>query len=128
MRQRLDIKTPSLEAPIRTLSGGNQQKVVLARTLVAGSDVLICDEPTAGVDVGSRAEIYHLVAELAERGAGIVVVSSDVLELMGLCHRILVLREGQLVAEYEQGGATEEELVRAQLPRHREVMPALGGL
>lgn len=122
VRERLDIKTRSLEAPIWTLSGGNQQKVVLGRVLAAGSDVLVCDEPTAGVDVGARAEIYVLLAELARQGAAVVVVSSDVLELMGLCHRILVLREGRLIAEFGHGSVSEEELVRAQLPRHEEVM------
>jgi ABC-type sugar transport system ATPase subunit len=99
---------------------------VLGRILVAGSHVLICDEPTAGVDVGARAEIYVILAELAAEGAAIVVVSSDVLELMGLCHRILVLREGRLVAEFSHGSVSEEELVRAQLPRHQEVMEAAG--
>jgi ABC-type sugar transport system ATPase subunit len=127
IRQRLDIKTRSIEAPIGSLSGGNQQKVVLGRVLVVGSDVLVCDEPTAGVDVGARAEIYEILAELASGGAAIVVVSSDVLELMGLCHRILVLREGRIVHEFLQGSASEEELVRAQLPRHEEeVIEAAG--
>jgi ABC-type sugar transport system ATPase subunit len=126
IRRRLDIKARSVELPVRALSGGNQQKVVLGRILVAGSHVLICDEPTAGVDVGARAEIYVILAELAAEGAAIVVVSSDVLELMGLCHRILVLREGRLVAEFSHGSVSEEELVRAQLPRHQEVMEAAG--
>ena len=106
-----------------TLSGGNQQKVVLGRALAAGSEVLVCDEPTAGIDVGARAEIYALLAQLAAEGTGIVVVSSDVMELMGLCHRILVVREGRVVAEFGHGSTSEEELVRAQLPRHEEVMP-----
>jgi ABC-type sugar transport system ATPase subunit len=121
-RTRLEIRTPSVQAPVDSLSGGNQQKVVLARALAAGSEVLVCDEPTAGVDVGSRAEIYGILADLANRGSGIVVVSSDVLELLGLCHRVVVLTEGRVVAEFEHGRVTEEELVRAQLPRHEEVM------
>jgi ABC-type sugar transport system ATPase subunit len=120
---RLGIKTRSVEAPIWTLSGGNQQKVVLGRALAAGSDVLVCDEPTAGIDVGARAEIYTLLGQLAAAGTGILVVSSDVMELMGLCHRILVVREGRVVAEFGHGSTSEEELVRAQLPRHEEVMP-----
>jgi ABC-type sugar transport system ATPase subunit len=122
--QRLDIKTRSVEAPIWTLSGGNQQKVVLGRVLAAGSDVLVCDEPTAGIDVGARAEIYALLAQLAAQGTGIVIVSSDVVELMGLCHRILVVREGRVVAEFGHGSTSEEELVGVQLPRHEEVTPA----
>ena len=116
------MKTSSVEAPIWTLSGGNQQKVVLGRMLAAEVNVLVCDEPTAGVDVGSRAEIYAILAEMAKQGGAIVLVSSDILELMGLCHRILVLREGRIVAEYGHGEVTEEELVRAQLPRREEVM------
>jgi ribose transport system ATP-binding protein len=126
IRERLDIKTRSIEAPILTLSGGNQQKVVLGRVLVVGSDILVCDEPTAGVDVGARAEIYAILAELATQGAAIVVVSSDVLELMGLCHRILVMREGRIVHEFRHGSVSEQELVRAQLPGQEEVMRAAG--
>jgi ABC-type sugar transport system ATPase subunit len=120
--ERLGIKAPSLRAPIWTLSGGNQQKVVLGRVLAAQVDVLVCDEPTAGVDVGARAELYALLSEIASHGAAIVLVSSDALELMGLCHRILVLCEGRLVAEFDHGAVTEEELVRAQLPRREEVV------
>jgi ribose transport system ATP-binding protein len=129
IRQRLDIKTRSIEAPILTLSGGNQQKVVLGRVLVVGGEVLVCDEPTAGVDVGARAEIYEILVELARQGAAIVVVSSDALELMGLCHRILVMREGRIVHEFRHGSVSEEELVRAQLPmqeEEEEVMQAAG--
>jgi ABC-type sugar transport system ATPase subunit len=123
MRERLDIKTPSIEAPIWTLSGGNQQKVVLGRALAAEASVLVCDEPTAGVDVGARVEIYRFLAEVAARGSAIVLVSSDVLELIGMCHRVVVLREGRAVADFPQGSASEEDLVRAQLPRqHEEVI------
>ncbi len=120
IKQRLGVKTPSTRAPIWTLSGGNQQKVVLGRVLAAEVDVLVCDEPTAGVDVGARAEIYSFLAETAAQGRAIVLVSSDILELMGLCHRIVVLREGRLVAEYSHGSVSEEELVRSQLPRHEK--------
>lgn len=122
LKERLGVKASSLRAPIWTLSGGNQQKVVLGRVLAAEVDVLICDEPTAGVDVGARAEIYELLAEMAAHGAAIVLVSSDALELMGVCHRILVLREGRLVADFAHGTVTEEELVRKQLPGREEVV------
>jgi ribose transport system ATP-binding protein len=122
LKERLGIRAPSLRAPIWTLSGGNQQKVVLGRVLAAEVDVLVCDEPTAGVDVGARAEIYALLAEIAAEGTAIVLVSSDALELMGLCHRIVVLREGKLVADFPHGRVTEEELVRTQLPRREEVV------
>lgn len=122
VKTRLDVKAPSLRAPIWTLSGGNQQKVVLGRVLAAQVDVVVCDEPTAGVDVGARAEIYGLLAELAAQGTAIVLVSSDVLELMGLCHRIIVMRDGRIVEEFNHGAVSEEELVRAQLPRREEVV------
>ena len=105
-----------MTAPIRTLSGGNQQKVVLSRALCAGGRVLVCDEPTAGVDIGARGEIYAALATLAREGYGIVVSSSDMLELLGLCHRITVMREGRLVADLGAQQASEEELTRAQLP------------
>ena len=114
MMERLGIRTSSIEAPTRTLSGGNQQKTVLGRALLADATVLICDEPTAGVDVGARAEIYGVLARIAERGAGIVISSSDALELMGMCHRILVLSEGTIVREFTKDNVTEEELVRSQ--------------
>lgn len=116
---RLDIRPPRLDMPIRTLSGGNQQKVVLARVLCAGARILVCDEPTAGVDVGAREDIYVHFGALATEGMAIVVSSSDMLELLGLCHRIVVMREGRAVAELDAAATTEEELMRAQLPEGR---------
>ena len=113
---RFAIKTAGVSAPIRTLSGGNQQKVVLSRVLCAGTRVLVCDEPTAGVNIGARGEIYAAIADLASDGYGVVVSSSDMLELLGLCHRITVMREGRLAAELPAEGASEEALMRAQLP------------
>lgn len=113
---RFAIKAAGPSAPIRTLSGGNQQKVVLSRVLCAGTRVLVCDEPTAGVDIGARGEIYQALSELAAEGFGVVVSSSDMLELLGLCHRITVLREGRLALEVPADEATEESLMRAQLP------------
>src|SRR4051794_36571715 len=95
----------------RELSGGNQQKVVLARWLLRGCRVLLLDEPTRGVDVGAKAEIYRLIAELSATGIGIVVVSSEMEELMGLSTRILIMREGEFVAEVDGERATEVELL-----------------
>jgi ribose transport system ATP-binding protein len=94
------------------LSGGNQQKVVLARWLLHSSRVLLLDEPTRGVDVGARAEVYKVIAELAARGLGIVMVSSEIAELVGFCDRILVMREGEMVGEVSGDGATEESILR----------------
>lgn len=115
IRERIGVKTATLRAPITSLSGGNQQKAILGRCLFAGSDVLVCDEPTAGVDVGARAEIYRVLAELAAGGMAVLVTSSDNLELLGLCHRVLVVREGRVVGEFRAGEVGEEELMRVQL-------------
>ncbi len=93
----LDVRPPGVERPVRTLSGGNQQKVVLARWLLRECRVLLLDEPTRGVDVGARSEIYTLVRSLAARGMAVVVVSSEVEEVLGLVDRVLVVREGRIV-------------------------------
>jgi ribose transport system ATP-binding protein len=93
----LDVRPPGVERPVRTLSGGNQQKVVLARWLLRECRVLLLDEPTRGVDVGARSEIYALVRSLAARGMAVVVVSSEVEEVLGLVDRVLVVREGHIV-------------------------------
>jgi len=98
--QALDIRPRNVQTPARLLSGGNQQKVVLARWLAAGPRLFLLDEPTLGVDVGAREEIYALVAGLAESGVGVIVSSSDLSELLGLCDRIVVLFRGQVVGEY----------------------------
>src|SRR5690606_6340466 len=94
---QLDVRPPDATRPVRTLSGGNQQKVVLARWLLQGCTVLLLDEPTRGVDVGARSEIYGLVHRLAAEGAAILLVSSEVPEVLGLAHRVLVVREGRVV-------------------------------
>jgi ABC-type sugar transport system ATPase subunit len=115
IREQIGVKTATLDHGITTLSGGNQQKAILGRCLFAGSDVLVCDEPTAGVDVGARAEIYGVIASLAADGLSVLLSSSDSLELLGMCHRVLVVRQGQIVAEFASGAVTEEELMRVQL-------------
>ena len=100
------------ERIVRELSGGNQQKVVLARWLLRRCRVLLLDEPTRGVDVGARTEIYRLIAELAGAGLGVLMVSSELEELAGICSRVLVMRDGRLVAEVDGAEATELELLR----------------
>ena len=97
---------------VRLLSGGNQQKVVLARWLLHECRVLLLDEPTRGVDIATKAEIYRIISDLAEAGLGVLVVSSEIEELVGICTRILVMRDGELVAEVEGTKATERELLR----------------
>ena len=105
------IMAPSASAPVGTLSGGNQQKVLLARALLPGPKVLLLDEPTVGVDVGAKAEIYRLIAALAERGVAIVVVSSEFAELLALSHRVLVMRDGRVSGECDAAVTDEPQLL-----------------
>ena len=107
---RLGIRAAGVEAPLRTLSGGNQQKVVLARALAHRPRVLLLDEPTRGIDVGARFEIYAVIDRLVQDGVAVVVASSELLELLGLCDRILVLHERAIAGELARDDATEERL------------------
>ncbi|PYV16255.1 MAG: sugar ABC transporter ATP-binding protein [Acidobacteria bacterium] len=107
----LRIKTPGLDAPVRNLSGGNQQKAILARWLFTRSRFLIFDEPTRGVDVGAKAEIYRLITDLAGEGRGVLVISSELPEVLGLCHRIYVMRDGAIAGEFGVAEATQELLL-----------------
>ncbi len=106
----------------RQLSGGNQQKVVLARWLLRESRILLLDEPTRGVDVAGKAELYGIISDLAGRGFGVVVVSSEIEELCGLCSRILVMREGELVADLVGSETTELEVLRHAMPGTQEMV------
>ena len=101
--ERLRVRAPSMDTVVAGLSGGNQQKIVLARWLAAKSRVLILDEPTRGVDVGAKAEIHGLIGELANQGAGILLISSELPEVLTLSQRILVLRAGRIVGEVTAG-------------------------
>ncbi len=109
---RLRVKTPSLDALTAGLSGGNQQKIALAKWLARSCDVLIIDEPTRGVDVGAKAEIYQLLDELACEGKALLVISSELPELIGLCRRILVMRAGRLAGEVARADFSEAALMR----------------
>ena len=109
--ERLGIKVRDPESPIRNLSGGNQQKVVLAKWLDSKAEIFIFDEPTHGIDVGAKEEVYGLLHELAESGKGVVFISSEFPELVGTCNRVLVMREGRLVGEFEGDAVTESALV-----------------
>jgi len=116
--QQLSIKTPSPATPVRNLSGGNQQKVILARWLSESIKVLLLDEPTRGIDVGARAEIYRIVQELAGSGVAVLMVSSDLPEVLGISDRMLVMREGQISREFSRREANEEDVLRHALPVH----------
>ncbi len=107
------VKCRDLEQNIVELSGGNQQKVLLGRWMAAGAEVIIFDEPTKGIDVGTKSEIYTLMRNLAQAGVGVIVVSSELPEVLAVCDRILVFAEGEVQAEYLAADATEENLVRA---------------
>ncbi|HEY0798625.1 MAG TPA: sugar ABC transporter ATP-binding protein [Candidatus Baltobacteraceae bacterium] len=107
----LSIRTPSTEQIVRNLSGGNQQKVVLAKWLIGDARIYLFDEPTRGIDVGAKAEIYALMVALLERGAGIVMVSSELPEVLGMSHRILVVREGRIRAEFSHAEATPDKVI-----------------
>jgi len=110
--KRLAVKAASLEQPVATLSGGNQQKVVLAKEILGNPRLLLLDEPTRGVDVGAKGEIYARLRALAAQGLGILVASSEMPELIGLCDRIVVLRQGRNVAEFI-GGVDEHTVLAA---------------
>jgi ribose transport system ATP-binding protein len=113
---RFAIRTPSVRQTVRNLSGGNQQKVVLAKVLSAQPRVLLLDEPTRGIDVNARREIYGLIDELKRQGLAIVVVSSELPELLGIADRIMVMCEGRKTAEFGRSEATEEAVMRAAVP------------
>jgi inositol transport system ATP-binding protein len=111
MREALRIKTPSLLQRVKHLSGGNQQKVVLSRWLLTEPEILILDEPTRGIDVGAKAEIYRLMVELARSGKAIVMISSELPEVLGMCDRVMVMHEGDKVGELMRGEATQERIL-----------------
>ena len=108
----MHTKTPSQSTKIRALSGGNQQKVILGRWLLTEPDVLLLDEPTRGIDVGAKYEIYQLILDLANKGKTVIMVSSEMPELLGVCDRIVVMSGGQVAGEVDAGNTTQEEIMR----------------
>ena len=111
MIQKIDIKTPSTKQLVKNLSGGNQQKVVLAKWFSRDCDIYIFDEPTRGIDVGAKIEIYRLMESLAKNGAGIIMISSELPELLNISDRILVMRNGAIAKEFPKGTATAEAVL-----------------
>lgn len=112
MIKRLNVKVSTASQPIRLLSGGNQQKAIIARWLLSDPEILILDEPTRGIDVGSKSEIYKLISDLADRGLGIILISSEMPELLNLSDRIYVIRDGRIVSEYTHKEADQEKLIK----------------
>jgi ABC-type sugar transport system ATPase subunit len=111
LAEALDIRTDKFEKPVGFLSGGNQQKCVLAKCLGTRAQIFLLDEPTRGIDIGAKIGIYKVIAELAGKGAGIMIISSDVLEIIGLCHRIIVMRKGEVVGELNSFHANLETVM-----------------
>ena len=122
--QKLSIRLASLRQPIGELSGGNQQKVILARWLLTDPDLLILDEPTRGIDIGVKAEFYDMIGELAAHGRAILLISSELPELLALCDRVLVMSEGRITADIPRSEATQETIMHAAVPRSIEVRAA----
>ncbi|MDI3481748.1 MAG: ribose transport system ATP-binding protein [Tepidanaerobacteraceae bacterium] len=112
MLEKLNVKYRNLYQSVSSLSGGNQQKVLLAKWLAVKPKVLILDEPTRGIDVGAKSEIHHILRRMANDGYGVVVISSELPEILGICNRILVMHEGKLVAQLTSENATEENIMR----------------
>lgn len=113
--QKFGIKTAGRDTLVGKLSGGNQQKVVLSMWLATNPDILILDEPTRGIDVGAKTEIYRLICELAKQGKAILLISSEMPEIIGLCHRTLVLHEGTITAEFKRGEFSQEKIMEAAM-------------
>ena len=123
LSQRLQIKTASLDAPVDTLSGGNQQKVVLAKGLAAKPVILILDEPTQGIDVGAKAEIHRLMSELASQGLAILMISSELPEILGMSDRIAVMHGGKIAGTIDRAEATQERLLELALGHQTAGVP-----
>jgi len=118
--ETLKVKTPHVHQETRLLSGGNQQKVVIAKWLLRDCDILFFDEPTRGIDVGAKAEIYKLLEALAEQGKAIVVISSELPEILRVSHRILVMSEGRLTGELDGKAATQESIMTLATQRQKQ--------
>ena len=110
-REKLRIKTPDIQRQVKFLSGGNQQKVVFAKWLCSEVDIYIFDEPTRGIDVGAKSEIYQIINDLVANGAAVIVISSELPEILGVCDRVLVMRDGWITADIDRADATQEKIM-----------------
>lgn len=113
--EKLRIKARNRNQIVKTLSGGNQQKVVLAKWLLNDPEIIILDEPTRGIDIGAKAEIYKIIAQLAEQGRAIIMISSELEEILGLCDRVMVLYHGRIAAEFERSTFNQEDIIKAAM-------------
>ena len=114
------MKAPDSNTHTGALSGGNQQKVVVAKQLAADPKLIILDEPTKGVDVGSKAQIYEIMSDLASQGMGILMISSEMPEVMNMSDRIYVMSEGKVSAEFQAEGLTQDTILKAAMPKSKE--------
>jgi len=117
MIQQLAIKVSDPDLPITSLSGGNQQKVVLGKALMTGPEVVLLDEPTRGIDVGAKTDVYHLIGSMAHQGLAVMFSSSELDEVMALADRILVMADGRITADLPRAEATREILIAASTPQ-----------
>src|SRR5699024_9621122 len=120
LSEKVDVKTPSVFHSADSLSGGNQQKVSIAKLLTHNVEILIFDEPTKGVDVGAKSSIYDIITELAEKGYGIIMVSSEMTEILGLSDRIITMCEGRVTREFDREEATQELILKAAMTKMTE--------
>ena len=127
-RQRLSIRAPSVDTPASSLSGGNQQKVVISKWLETNPKVMILDEPTRGIDVGAKVEVHQLIDDLAARGMAIILISSDLPEVLAMSDRILVMREGRQMAIFDHHEATQERVLSAAMGQSGDVIPEGDGI
>lgn len=111
INNRMKLKAPNLEVKVSQLSGGNQQKVVLSKWLLNNPRILILDEPTRGIDVGAKYEIYKIIVELAKQGVGIILISSELPEVLGMSDRVLVMSGGKIAGELSRNEATQEKIM-----------------
>ena len=112
LKESINIKAPSVQQTVGNLSGGNQQKVVLAKWIFANPKLMILDEPTRGIDVGAKYEIYSLMNEMVKQGMSIIMISSELLEVIGMSDRIYVMSEGKITGEVSGENATEQNIIR----------------
>ena len=119
MVDRLRIKTPSLNQEVGNLSGGNQQKVVLGKWLPLQPMVIILDQPTRGIDIGAKREIYDLIAELAKNGSGVIIISDELPELLGLADRIMVINKGRKTFEFNRNEVNQSQLLEAVVSQEK---------
>jgi rhamnose transport system ATP-binding protein len=124
-RARLMIRTPSVDLEVGKLSGGNQQKVMLSKWLNAQPRLLILDEPTRGIDVRAKAEVHHIVSDLAAQGLAILLISSDLPEVLAMSDRVLVMREGRQMGIFSRSEATQERVMTAAMGQHDPISQAV---